>query len=46
LAPFTDDKTAYYYLLKAVSAPEILKRKMKDDWGVTHKMGAIIGKGY
>jgi hypothetical protein len=46
LAPFTDDKTADYYLLKAVSAPEILKRKMKDGWGVTHKRGTIFGKGY
>jgi hypothetical protein len=36
LAPFTDDKTADYYLLKVLSVPEILKRKMKDGWGVTY----------
>jgi len=46
LAPFTDDKNADYYLLKAVSAPEILKRKMKDGWGVTRKRRTIVDKGY
>jgi hypothetical protein len=46
LAPFTDDKTADHYLLNALSEPEILKRKMKDGWGVTHKRGTIVGKGY
>jgi hypothetical protein len=46
LAPFTDDKTADHYLLKAVSVPEILKLKMKDGLGVTHKRGTIVGTGY
>ena len=44
LALFTDDKNADYYLLKAVSAPEILKRKIKDGWGVTHERGTKIVK--
>ena len=45
LALFTDDKNADYYLLKAVSAPEILKRKIKDGRGVTHERGTKV-KGY
>jgi len=30
----------------AVSAPEILKRKMKDGWDVTHERGTIVVKEY
>jgi hypothetical protein len=32
--------------LNAVSAPETLKRKMKDGWGVTHEKGTKDVKGY
>ena len=46
LALFTDNKNADYYLLKAVSAPEILKRKIKDGWVVTHERGTKVVKGY
>jgi hypothetical protein len=27
-------------------APEILKRKIKDGWGVTHERGTQVVKGY
>ena len=32
--------------LNAVSAPEILKQKIKDGWGVTHERGTKVVKGY
>jgi len=46
LALFTDDKNSDYYLLKAVSATELLKQKMKDGKVVTHERGKKVVKGY
>ena len=32
--------------LSVIMAPEILKRKIKDGWGVTHERGTKVVKGY
>lgn len=46
LALFTDDPGEEYYLLKALSPPNILKRETKDSWGALYPPGTEVIKGH
>ncbi|XP_069104899.1 uncharacterized protein [Argopecten irradians] len=46
LAVFTDDPSEDFYLFKAKSKPEKLKRKLKDSWGATFEKGCEVIRGF
>lgn len=46
IAVVAEDDESDFYLMKTVAEPDILSKKVTDDWGISFPRGVSIVKGF